>query len=118
MINERIALVMLEGEIPTTDNVPDPHDTNRLYTAVQNFATVSLKLCEVGKTRKFEEYLKVASKLYKEGNETVKNAIINVYLFTISHAMDMKAQLAKHVERIFPKELMSVYYTFHYSSGL
>ena len=117
MINERIALVMLEGEIPT-NNLPDPHYTKRLYLAMQTFADASLHLCETGKTKKLEEYLKVALKLFKEGNETVKNAIVNVYLFTISHAMDKQTQLVRYVERIFPKELMIAYYRFHYTSGV
>lgn len=117
MINERIALVMLEGEIPI-NNEPDPHYTKRLYQAMQNFADASLHLSEVGKTKKFEEYLKVGLKLFNEGNENVKNAIINVYLFTISHALDKQAQLVKFVQRVFPKELMREYNKFHYASGV
>lgn len=117
MINERIALVMLEGEIPSNQG-PDPHYTKRFFTALQNFANASLQLCETGKTKKFEEYLRVALRLFKEGNETVKSAVINVYLFTISHALDTKEQLVRHVERIFPKEIMSAYNKFHYASGV
>ena len=117
MINERIALVMLEGEIPA-NSVPDPHYTKRLYKAMQNFADASLQLCEAGKTKKFEEYLKVALKLFKEGNETVKNAIVNVYLFTISHALDKHAQLIHYMKRIFPKELMTEFHKLHYASGV
>jgi hypothetical protein len=116
MINERIAIVVLEGEIPKSDN--DPHHTKQFYKSIQNFADASLHLCEVGKTKKFEEHLKVALRLFREGNETVKSAIINVYLFTISHALDKQAQLVKYAERIFPKELMTAYNKLHYTSGV
>ena len=108
---------MLEGEIPS-DDFPDPQYTKRFYRAIQNFAAASLQLCEVGKTTKLDVYLQVALKLFREGNETVKNAVINVYLFTISHALDKQLQLVQHIQKFFPKELMSEYNRLHYASGM
>jgi len=81
MINERIAIVMLDGEMP--NNVNDPHHTKQFYKSLQAFADISLQLYEERKFKKLEPLLNVALKLFKEGNETVKNGIVNVYPYTI-----------------------------------
>lgn len=108
---------MIEGEIPSS-NVPDPHFTRRFYHAMQIFADASYKLCECGKEKKFEEHLKVALRMFREGNETVKNGIINVYLYTVSRALDRQEMLRNYAMRIFPMELISAYNKMHLCSGL
>ena len=65
MITERIALVMLDGEVPECKN--DPHHTQQFYKSIQAFANVSLTLCEQGKFKKLESFLKVAFKLFSDG---------------------------------------------------
>ena len=102
MINERIALVMLNGEVGTVKN--DPHHSKEFYQSMQTFATASLQHCEKGNFKKFEDSIKVARKLYNEGNETVKNGIANVYLYTLSHALDKQTELSKKIAAVFPKE--------------
>lgn len=108
---------MIQGEIPAIKE-PDPHYTKRFYTAMQVFANASFSICESGRIKKFEEHLKVALRLFKEGNETVKNGIINVYLYTVSRALDRQEMLAEYASRIFPVELMREYNRMHLSSGI
>lgn len=103
MINERLALILLNGEIPDSKE-PDPHYTKRFYACVKGFAEASFAMCVRGKFKKFEEYLKIALKLFKEGNETVKNAIVNIYLFSISNDLYHKSNLTTYVQKAFPKE--------------
>lgn len=117
MINEKFALVMLEGEIPDSAE-PDPNCTKRFYHSMQAFAQASFRLCESGRTKKFEEHLKVALRLFREGNETVKNGIINVYLYTISRALDQNSMLEELASKIFPRELMREYNRLHLISGI
>lgn len=116
MINERIAIVMLDGEVATNEN--DPHHTKQFYKSIQLFADVSLKLCEEGKFKKLEQFLKVALKLFKEGNNSVKNGIVNVYLFTLSSSLDRKEGARKWIEPFMPKELRLEYARQHYASGM
>jgi len=103
MINERIALVMLEGEVPEAGN--DPHHTKQFYKAIQNFAVGTLSLCEQKKFIKLERHLKVALKLFREGNDNVRNGIINVYLYTLSHSLDKEQQYARWINTYMPQEL-------------
>lgn len=96
MITERIALVILDGEV-VNDN-KDPHHTKQYYKSNQAFANASLTLCEEGKFKKLESFIKVAFKLFKEGNEIVKNGIVNVYLFTLSRSLDQNPVSRKWIE--------------------
>jgi hypothetical protein len=116
MINERIAIVMLEGELPATEN--DPHHTKQFYKSLQSFANASLRLCEEGKFKKLEQFLNVALKLFKEGNERVKNGIVNVYLYTLSHSLDKQAAARRWIEPFMPNELRLEYARQHYASGM
>jgi len=117
MINERFALVMLEGGIPSA-KVPDPHFTRRFYNAIQGFAWASVGLCESGNLKKFESHLNVALKLFREGNETVKNGVINVYLYTVARMLDHSLLLKEMAQRCFPSELINEYNRLHAVSGL
>ncbi|HTF17376.1 MAG TPA: hypothetical protein VK658_04845 [Chryseolinea sp.] len=116
MINERIALVMLNGEVP--EEKDDPHYTRQFYKSIQVFADISLTLCEEGKFKKLERFLDVALKLFKEGNQTVKNGIVNVYLFTLSRSLDQNRVSRKWIEPFMPRELRLEYARLRYASGL
>jgi hypothetical protein len=116
MITERIAIVMLEGVVVNSAN--DPHHAKQLYKSIQTFADVSLKLCEEEKYPRLERLLSLALKLFKEGNQTVKNAIVNVYLYTLCRSMDKNAAARKWIEPFLPAELRIEYSRLHYASGL
>ena len=116
MINERTALVMLDGEVPNDPG--DPHHTRQFYKSVQAFADITMKLCEEGRYQKFEKFWTLACKLFREGNETVKNGIVNVYLFTLSRSIDKHPLARKIVDELMPRELKSEYVRLHYASGM
>ena len=116
MITERIALVMLDGEV--LNDSSDPHHTRQYYKSIQEFANASLTLCEEGKFKKLQRFIKVAFMLFKEGNETVKNGIVNVYLFTLSRSVDQNPSSRKWVEPFMPKELRIEYARLLYASGM
>lgn len=116
MINERIALVMLDGEVPSAKD--DPHHTRQFYKSMQSFADVSLKLCDEGKYKKLGRFLGVAGKLFREGNEIVKTAIVNIYLFTLSRSLDKQPAIRKWVELFMPAELRTEYARMLYASGM
>ena len=116
MITERIALVMLDGEVPASKD--DPAHTKQYYKSIQAFADASFKLCEEGKFKKLERFLKVAFKLFKEGNATVKNGIVNVYLFSLSRSMDKDPAARRWIEPFMPKDLRLEYAKIQYASGM
>lgn len=107
---------MLDGEVPPSDD--DPHYTRRFYKSIQAFANISLRLCEEQKFKKLERFLAIACKLFKEGNETVKNGIVNVYLFTLSRSLDVQPGARKWIEPFMPGELRMEYARLHYVKGV
>ncbi|HEY9005420.1 DUF7674 family protein [Ohtaekwangia sp.] len=115
IINERIALVMLEGEI--SEGEGDPHYTKRFYNAIQSFANASLLLCEQKHYQKLQRYLQVAHKLFKEGNDTVKNGIANVYLYTLAHNLERHNNPERWIESFMPAELRLEYTRQHNASA-
>jgi hypothetical protein len=116
MITERIALVMLDGELP--ERKDDPHYTRQFYKSIQAFANASLKLCDEGKFKKLEQFLKVAFRLFKEGNETVKAGIVDIYLYTLSHSLDQRPNARKWIEPFMPGDLRIAYAQLHHASSL
>lgn len=116
MINERIALIMLNGSVGNVAN--DPHHTKEFYHSIQNFAMVSLQYCEKKNFSKLEETTRIVTKLFNEGNEIVKNGIINVYLYTLAHALDKQQALKEKVLRLLPKEIAQENTRQHYSCGV
>ncbi len=116
MINERIALVMLDGEVPSLKD--DPHHPRQFYKSMQLFADVSLKLCDEGKYKNLGRFLAVADNLLRDGNESVKTAIVNIYLFTLSRSMDKQPAIRKWIELFMSAELRTEYARMLYASGM
>lgn len=88
---------MLEGEVaPGTDGT---QLARQYYTSIEHFAEASVRLCEENKFRKLERFLVVACKLFKEGNQTVRNGIVNVYFYTLSRSPDSRPS---HTSRSSP----------------
>jgi hypothetical protein len=116
MITERIALIMLDGNANSMEN--DPHHTRQFYQSMQKFADVSQQLCNNGNYTKLEKLIRVAFRLFKEGNETVRNAVVNVYLFSLSHALDRNKDARVWIEPFMPRELRIEYARLHYISGV
>lgn len=116
MITERIALVMLNGGVANISN--DPHHTREFYNALQNFADVSIELCEQGKYQRLERLIKLAFKFFKEGNECVKNAVVSVYLYSLSRSLDRHPEARTRIEPFMPYELRLEYGRFHYATGM
>jgi hypothetical protein len=116
MINERLAVVLLDGVV--VPGIQDPHYTRQFYRSLRSFAEASLRLCDEGRFQKLEQFLKVALKLFKYGNETVKNGVVNVYLYTLSQALDRQREARRWIEPFMPQELRFEYARLHYVSGV
>ena len=116
MINERIALLLLNGESGRLSH--NAHYTREFYRCMEGFATASVDTCRSGNLKKFESHLNVAKKLYTDGNETVKNGIVNVFLFKALDTIDQIPAARLIAEKCLPQELLQEINRQHYSSGL
>jgi hypothetical protein len=117
MINERIALLLLNGEAGRLTN-NNAHYTREFYHCLEGFANTSVATCQSGNLKKFESHLNIARKLYDDGNETVKNGIVNVFLFQALDVLDKIPAARSVAERCLPEELLREIRRQHYCSGI
>jgi hypothetical protein len=117
MINERIALLLLNGEAGRLAN-DNSHYTREFYHCMEGFAKASVATCQSGNLKKFESHLNIAKKLYAEGNETVKNGIVNVFLYKALDMLDQIPAARKAAEKCLPAELLEEMSRQHYCSGM
>ena len=116
MINERIALLLLNGEAGRLSN--NAHYTREFYHCMEGFANASVATCRAGNLKKFESHLKIAKRLYTDGNETVRNGIVNVFLFKTLDTFDQIPAARCIAEKHLPQELFQEMDRVHYSSGV
>ena len=116
MINERIALLLLNGEAGRLPN--NSHYTREFYHCMEGFASASVAICQSGNLKKFESHLNIAKKLYSDGNETVKNGIVNVFLYKALNMLDQIPAARRVAEKCLPQELLREINRQHYCSGM
>lgn len=117
MINERIALLLLNGEAGRLTN-NNSHYTREFYHCMEGFANASVATCQSGNLKKFESHLNIAKKLYIDGNETVKNGIVNVFLYKASDLLDQIPEARKVAEKCLPEDLLREINRQHYCSAM
>lgn len=104
MINERIALLLLNGAAGRLTN-NNAHFTREFYRCMEGFANASAATCQSRNLRKFESHLTIVKKLYNDGNEAVKNGIVNVFLYKALDMLDQIPATRKVAEKCLPQEL-------------
>ena len=117
MINERIALLLLNGQAGRLTN-NNAHYTREFYHCMEGFANASVATCQSGNLKKFESHLNIAKKLYHDGNQTVKNGIINVFLYKALDMLDQLPAARKVAEKCLSAELLQEINRQHYCSGM
>jgi hypothetical protein len=116
MINERLALLLINGEVDKVSH--DPHHTEDFYKCMASFANASLGICQSGQLEKLEPHLNIVKKLYLEGNETVKNGITNIYLYKILDTLDRLPTAKQMAKECLPQELVREINRQHFASGI
>ncbi len=109
-IKESEVLEVLGNELPDinpvlekTENVAD------VYKAMQCFAGFTKSLVYKGDFKEVKHCFHVAEKLLKHGNNTVINAIENVYLYSLSSILDLTNPLSLKVKDLLTDSLMKEY---------
>jgi hypothetical protein len=60
-----------------------------LIKKMERFANVTISSLRLGKTARTKRCLELAEELFKKGNEEMKNAVTNVYLYSVSHYLEL-----------------------------
>ena len=60
-----------------------------LITKMERFAEVTINSLKLGKMVRAKRCFALAEELFQKGNAEVKNAISNVYLYSVSHYLEL-----------------------------
>ncbi len=76
---------------------------------MQRFADLTKKCILEGNIKRAEGCFKTADKLLVTGNMIIKNAVENVYVYSLSHLLDRRDEHYEEVMDVLPLSLKRVY---------
>lgn len=93
-ITENDVLIILSSELPQLEaEIKRMPNKVNIYNVINSFADVTKYLAKVGDLKEVKHCFNVAEKLWISGNNTVKNAIENSYLFSLSSILDLNSKV-------------------------
>ena len=107
MITEKEVPLILEEELP--DIAPELKKNSENILRVLNcFTNYTKKCAEIENINKLKSCFKIAAKFLRKGNNTVKSAVKNVYVFSVSSLIEIVSPIQEHVKKILPVNLKKV----------
>ncbi|WP_298152134.1 hypothetical protein [Flavobacterium sp.] len=86
-----------------------------IYKKAERFAEITKVAIVSGNIARAKKYLAVAERLFTTGNYETKNAISNVYVFSVSSFMELRHC---SISNLFPKGLKAEYVRQINTSGV
>ncbi len=77
-----------------------------IYSRIHRFAELTKKLIKLGNIPRAKKCFKVAEQILKTGSSLEKNAITNVFVFSVSSFMEMHHC---NIRQLFPESLQTEY---------
>jgi hypothetical protein len=91
---------------PELEKLPNPRN---IYVSMKCFAEFTKQLIKKGNLSEVKHCFNVAEKMLLEGNKTVKNAIENVYIFSMSSIWDFTSPLSHKIKGMMNQGLLTEY---------
>ena len=119
MIKETEILEVFGNELPEMNYSHEKtEDVNNIYKAMTCFANFTKSLVNKGDFKEVKHCFDIAEKLLKNGNSTVKNAIENGYLYSLSSILDYTTPVSLKVKSLLTDSLKKEYNRQVCSSGI
>lgn len=83
--------------------------SKNLYKVMQRFADITILFILQGNLRRAERCLQLADKLFITGNLIIKNAVSNVFVYSLSRVLDRRDEISKKAFEILPFSLKREY---------
>ena len=90
-ITENDVLFLLSSELPQIE-IEVPNQAS-IYNVISCFADITKHMAKVGDLKEVKHCFNIAEKLWLAGNSTVKNAIENGYLYSLSSVLDLNTKI-------------------------
>lgn len=118
-IKESEVIDILSEELPAINSTLEKtaNPTN-IYTAVQCFADFTKNMVTKGNLSEVKHCFNVAEKMLQNGNQVVKNAIRNVYVFSVSKCLDFATPLSYKIKGMMNDSLLKEYKRQILTSGI
>ena len=95
-------------------NVPDlkieSSTEGNVFKIIDGFAGYTIDLIKKGNLSAIKKCFSAAEQMLADGSSEVKNAIENVYVFSITIFFDMAHAVSKQVKELLPAHLMEEYH--------
>ncbi len=110
LINEDAIPELLGQEFPLiNESLERTADLSNVYRSIQCFADFTKQVIRKGNMKEVKHCFKIADKMLQHGNTTVKNAIENCYLHSMSTILDVTTPLSKMVKELLSDSLIKEY---------
>lgn len=110
MITENEVPDILGEELFEINNALEKLPNSRnIYKTMQCFAEFTKQLIRKGDLKEIKRCFKLAEKILKNGNNTVKNAVGNCYVFSITTLIDMADPMNERVKGLLTQSLRKEY---------
>ena len=111
-------LIITENEVPEilSNELPEINmelekliSLNNVYKTMECFAGFTKQLIYMGNLKEVKHCFDIAEKMLDEGNNLVKNAIENVFVYSIGTVVALSGLKTKRLKRIFNGSLRKEY---------
>lgn len=76
---------------------------------MQRFADITIVFLLEGNQKRAARCLRIADKLFTSGNIIIKNAVANVFVYSLSRVLDRRDEVSKMAFEILPLSLRREY---------
>ncbi len=110
MITENEVSDILGEELPDINNELEKlSNSGNMYKAMQCFADFTIQLIRKGNLAEVKHCFNIAERLLNEGNNHVKNAVENVYVYAMGTVIEFSATTTNRLQVIFNGSLKKEY---------
>jgi len=110
MITENEVSDILGEELPDINNELEKlSNSGNMYKAMQCFADFTKQLIRKGNLAEVKHCFNIAEKLLNDGNNQVKNAVENVYVYAMGTVIEFSATTTNRLQEIFNGSLKKEY---------
>ncbi len=119
IINENEIRELLSKELPEINcELEKLSNTNNVYKTMECFVGFTKQLINTGKINTVKQCFNLAEKMLEEGNNTVKNAIENVYVYSLGTFVELSVSTAYQLKEFFNGSLKKEYIRQVMASGI
>jgi len=104
MITETEVPDVLGGELPELRTELEKNN-NDIFKTFRCFYNYTKRCAETGNINKLKSCFAIAAKLLRKGNNAVKSAVENVYVFSVSSLIEIVSPVQQMVNKILPLSL-------------